>query len=76
MRAYPAAATAVVLLCTPRLAQDPASVSQPQPFVDMATVSNMCEIGSSKVALEKGGCASTKQFARHMIMTTRRQATT
>jgi predicted outer membrane protein len=48
-------------------AQDPASVTEPQEFVDMATVSNMFEIESSKIALEKAARPETKTFAQHMI---------
>ena len=51
----------------PAEAQDPASVTEPQAFVDMATVSNMFEIESSKVALDKATAPDTKTFAQHMI---------
>jgi predicted outer membrane protein len=48
-------------------AQDSASVTEPQAFVDMATASNMFEIESSKVALDKATAPEIKTFAQHMI---------
>ena len=67
MRIFRAALVSAVLLSAPAFAQDPASVSQPQQFVDMATPSNMFEIESSKVALEKATKPEVKAFAQHMI---------
>ena len=58
---------AAALFAVPALAQDPGAVTQPQQFVDMATVANMFEIELSKVALEKSAKPETKTFAQHMI---------
>lgn len=55
---------AALLLCGSAVAQE---VTQAQPFTDVATVSNMFEIESSKVALEKASSAEAKAFAQHMI---------
>lgn len=43
------------------------AVESPQQFVDMATVSNMFEIQSSQVALEKSEQDGVKTFAQHMV---------
>lgn len=56
---------ATVLLAAPTLAQD--NPTDPQQFVNMATSSNMFEIESSKLALEKAETAPAKEFAQHMI---------
>jgi predicted outer membrane protein len=43
------------------------TVTDPQQFVALATASNMFEIESSKVALDKATQLETKTFAQHMI---------
>lgn len=60
--AFPLAA---VLFCAPSFAQD--ATTDPQQFVNMATSSNMFEIQSSEIALEKAQNEPTKEFAQHMI---------
>ena len=42
-------------------------VTDPQQFADMASSSNMFEIESSRVALEKATSDEVKTFAQHMI---------
>lgn len=48
-------------------AVDVAQVSDPQQFADMASSSNMLEIESSRLALEKSSSEEVKGFAQHMI---------
>lgn len=67
MKLFVAASIATLFFSASAFAQEPGSVRQPQQFVDMATVSNMFEIESSKVALEKATQPETKTFAQHMI---------
>lgn len=45
----------------------PISVTDPQEFASMATASNMFEIESSRLALEKAASPDAKAFAQHMI---------
>jgi putative membrane protein len=45
----------------------PAEVTNPQQFADMASSSNMFEIESSRIALEKASSEEVKTFAQHMI---------
>lgn len=44
-----------------------AEVTDPQQFADMAASSNMFEIESSRVALERASSEEVKAFAQHMI---------
>jgi putative membrane protein len=67
MKLFVAASIAALFLSASAFAQDPASVTKPQEFADMATGSNMFEIESSKVALDKATKPETKTFAQHMI---------
>jgi putative membrane protein len=67
MKVIFAASIAVLAFSASALAQDANAVTTPQEFVDMAAVSNMFEITSSKVALEKASEQPTKDFAQHMI---------
>jgi putative membrane protein len=71
-------AAAVMLCAGPAISQttsnasDAASIAavaveSPQQFVDMATVSNMFEIQSSQVALEKSEQEDVRTFAQHMV---------
>lgn len=45
----------------------PAEVTDPQQFADLASSSNMFEIESSRVALEKSTSEEVRAFAQHMI---------
>ena len=45
----------------------PMQITDPQQFADMAGSSNMFEIESSRVALEKASSEEVKSFAQHMI---------
>lgn len=70
---------AALTLTSPVFAQDAAkpadpatqsaatAVTDPQQFAEKATISNMFEIESSKVALEKTTGEEAKAFAQHMI---------
>jgi predicted outer membrane protein len=70
---------AALTVTSPAFAQDAAkpadtatqsaamAVTDPQQFAEKATVSNMFEIESSKVALEKATGEEAKAFAQHMI---------
>src|SRR5690349_2649834 len=67
MRTVVAASIAALFFSGSVFAQDPVVVTQPQAFVDMAASSNMFEIESSKLALEKASTQPAKDFAQHMI---------
>ena len=67
MKLFVAASIAALFVSGLAFAQDPASVTKPQQFVDMAASSNMFEIESSKLALDKASLQPTKDFAQHMI---------
>ena len=45
----------------------PAAITDPQQFADMAASSNMLEIETSRLALEKSSSDEVKAFAQHMI---------
>ncbi len=64
---FAGALVAAMFVAAPAFAQDPNAVTQPQRFTETASVSNMFEIESSKVALEKATSSETKAFAQHMI---------
>ena len=51
----------------PVAATAPVQVTDPQQFADMASSSNMFEIESSRLALEKAASEEVKSFAQHMI---------
>jgi len=51
----------------PPVASAVMNITDPQQFTDMAAVSNMFEIESSKLALEKATGQPVKDFAQHMI---------
>lgn len=67
MKVFFAASIAAAAFSASALAQDANAVTTPQEFVNMATVTNMFEIASSKVALDKASGQPTKDFAQHMI---------
>lgn len=67
MKVIFAASIAVLGFSAAALAQEANAVTTPQEFAAMAAGSNMFEIESSKLALEKASLQPTKDFAQHMI---------
>ncbi len=82
MKLHPSALALALLVGGPAFAQEKApaaaettqatsgaaaTVTDPQNFAEMATVSNMFEIMSSQAALEEAARDETKAFAQHMV---------
>src|SRR5690349_10191595 len=67
MKVIFAASIAALAFSAAALAQEANAVTTPQEFAAMAAGSNMFEIESSKLALQKASLQPTKDFAQHMI---------